>query len=151
MQGKDWADRRKALDPTIYRAKYYVLNIDVDAEIGGIGGGAKTIDNTPFVLDRITHGISFRPDGVNQDGNYTLQFRDDQSVYNTEPALAQMLFGGVFNGNRVLDLPLRMFFQGSSTLNIDVVNYTDRTGGGVTNFQLGIVFHGFERWDSPRQ
>ena len=149
-QGKDWADRRKALDPSIYRMKQYVLTFQCGSAVEGKGGGSETIDNTPFVLDTITHGIAFQPDNQ-QDGNYTLQFRDDQSVYNTFPALSQTLYGSVFQGNRVVPLPLRMFFRGSSSLTMEAINYTDRTGTYPEQFPIQIVFHGFERWDSPRE
>ena len=150
MQQKDWADRRKALDPSIYRPKLYTLDAVVETKINGVGSGSVTLDNTPFVLDSLTHGI-VAADPSLQDGQYKLTLRDDQTNYTTQPAMAHQAFGGVYNGNNVIPLPLRVFFRGSSTLTVDIINLIDRSGAGQQFFDLQIVFHGFERWDSPRE
>lgn len=139
-----WADRRKPLDPSLFRWRKYVMNAECSTSVGGIGNGSIKLDNNPFVLDFITHGIFTLPDDV-QDGNYSMQFREGQTVFNDFPAMSHTLFGSVYQGNEVVLPTIRQFFKGGATLIMDMTNYTNRTGVFPDGtFTLQVVFHGFE-------
>lgn len=145
-QYKEYLDRRKLLDPAKYRDKYYTVNIDIAAGQLQRGSGTIQLDNTPFLADRVTHCI-FGTDAADQDGNYTLSFRDDIAVYTPLDTMAHALFGAVYNGNEVLPLPTRLFFEASKTITFDAVSIPNRQAG----IQIQVCVHGFERWDKAIQ
>jgi len=148
-QSPVWADRRKALDPTIYKVQYYPINIQVEGFQGGVGSGSVTLKNTPFVLDHITHTIVGAVDRDDQDGQYSILWRDDRNTYMRNPVMANAGFGSVYCGPLIL-LPLRQFFKGSTTFTVDIVNFRNRGSSPFPPWNLQIVFHGFERWDEIR-
>lgn len=142
----DWADRRKALDPNVFKFRQYVMNITLNTNLqNGYGSNSVTLDKAPFILDKITHAIYSLPDDQ-QDGNYTLLFREDQVVYNSKPAMSHALYGSVFRGNTPVEPTLRQFFRSSSTFYVETKNYTN-WDGTLTDVIIQMVFHGFE-WRS---
>lgn len=142
-----WADRRRALDPSIYKPKYYIVDITCGTAIGDVGKGSALIDNSPFIMDVVTHSLVGRlPD--DQDGQYAVLWRDDQTVYSNLPGVANAMFGNVYQG-RPIPLPIRTFYKGSKTLSVDLVNLLDRTALGLT-FKIQMVFVGFEQWQPGR-
>lgn len=139
----EWANRMNTLDPALYRPRFYALDIVIDNAAGSTGGGSVTLDNTPFILDRITHSI-LGALVLDQDGQYLISIRDDQYNYTQRPVVAQGALGGVYGGASSFPLPLRAFFRGSATISVDVTNLRDRAYG-PGNWVLQIVFVGFER------
>lgn len=143
---QDWADRRKALDPSIYKPKYYGVNVNVISDANGPGSGSVTLDKPAFVLDRVQHGILALTDQTQQDGQYLCAWRDDQTTYNNVQIMADLMFGSIRTGF-INPLPLRVFYKGSKTISIDVTNLLDRTAVFPNSFVLQFCLIGFERWD----
>lgn len=140
---RDWMDRRKALDPEVYKNQYYPITIQVGNQAGGTGSNSVTLKNTPFVLDSVSHSIvGATPD--NQDGQYRLLWRDDMFTYMKAPIMANNAFGWPYSGP-IYYPPVRQYFRGSRTLTIDVINLITRGSPGT--FEIEVVFIGIERWD----
>lgn len=150
-QYRDYADRRKALDPSVYKPKYYIIDITCGAAQGATGSGSVTLDATPFVADSISHGI-ISPEGggqePEQDGQYRLLLRDDETTYQSQPMNAVLGFGSAFT-TRIIPLPLRIFFRGSRTITTELINDLQRSEDPDVQFNVQIVIHGFEMWSAP--
>lgn len=145
---QDWWDRRKALDPSIYKNKFYKIDVATLSVVNGVGDGAVTLDSTPFILDSIAHVIvGALPE--DQDGQYSVLWRDEYTNYSQEQVMAEPAFGSIRSGFFV-PLPLRSFFRSSATISMEVTNYIDRTADFPVSFPLQFVLHGFEKWDRPR-
>lgn len=144
----EWADRRKGLDPLIYKPKFYVLDVPTKSIVNGDGAASIQLDETPFVLDNVTHLIVGETP-ANQDGQYSILWRDNQTTYMNSGGMSESLFGSVRSGY-IIPLPLRVFYPSSKTLSVEIINYIDRTATFPTTFPLQIVFRGFEKWSRPR-
>lgn len=142
----EWADRRKTLDPGVFRPKYYTLPIVISAG-SNTNSGSVAIDGTPFLLDTITHSYVGLAPSL-QTGNYQLAFREEQTLFNSQPAMAHSLYGSVYNGGEPVPLPMRVFLRGRTSLTMDIISYDDPAYAPYT---IEIVFHGFERWDKATE
>ena len=144
-------NRNIPVDLNKYKPKYYAATVTVDTAEGGIGEGAVTFDNVPFILTHATHtilGASFDyteiPAVIKQDGQYSIDWKDDQTSFQNEPISAESMFGSNRIGE-IIPLPVRVAYKGSKTLSVRITNLVDRTATGTT-FKVQIVFCGFELW-----
>ena len=139
------------LDPGRWRPMYYGVEIGVPVALDGMAQGSITLNNQPFVLTKITHaivGCTAVPDttGLYQDGQYTIEFRDEQSNYQNMPIQADALLGSVRVG-QFQDLPYPIPFAGNRTLTFRIVNRCLRVLDPVSEtFQVAVVLHGVADW-----
>lgn len=140
-------------DPGPWRPMYYPLEIEVPLEAWGSEIGSVTINNQPFIWTFIGHqiiGNTGDPEtsGLYQDGQYSVEFRDEQSNYQSAPVAASSAFGGGAFGYQI-PLPLPIPYPGTKTLTFRITNHYTRiltpepsdpvfkvriTLGGIANF-----------------
>lgn len=137
---------RLNLDPTKYKNKNYFLSVRVGTNQNDPNTytGSIVTDNKPFVLHEITHAM-FNNDMYDQTGGYAVIFRDTNVDYNTDFAMASLLFGSPHLRQHVLPLSVCNFYSKCSTLYIDVLNRADYTRLG-DYYNLEFIFKGFEQW-----
>ena len=143
------------VDPGRYRPLVYGVPISVGVNDGDVGRGSITINNQPWIMTRITHqiqGATADPatSGLYQDGQYTIEYRDEQSNYQNGPIPAEMMFGSVRSGY-AMDLPYPIPFAGNKTISFNVTNLVTRTlVPGATQFVVWIAIHGVADWGKLR-
>lgn len=141
------ADMSAPLDPRVFKPKYYPIDIQVESKEDGVGAGSVTLDNTAFVMTHITHARLGNIEKSEQDGQYRILLRDDQTTYQEKYMNAVAGFGDCFTG-KPIPLPIRTWFRGSITITCDVINDYDRTGEGEPDYYpIQVVLHGWEKWN----
>ena len=144
-------DRRQDPDPNKWRPKFYAVDLECGPEINDTASSSVTLDNIPFVLDIVTHGILENTLDATlaavyyQDGQYLLNWRDDHTNYQNVPIQADLMFGSIRSGF-VIPLRTRIIYPGSKSLVVNIQNLVDRTAPSADPFMVQVVFHGFERW-----
>jgi len=138
-------------DPTVWKSKFYPLIIDCEAKADGVGAGSIPLDNTDFILKRVTHVIIGDTDSAAatdvQDGQYLVQVRDQSTGYMSGYCQADALLGTPRTGF-FMDWPAPTLFTGKSVIKVDMINVWDRTLAGVRQFfRVQWILHGLERWD----
>ena len=139
------------VDPGRYRPMYYGVDISVPVIQGGVGQGSITINNQPYIMTRVTHKIVGRtadPDtsGLYQDGQYYLEFKDEQSNYQNGPIPADIMFGSVVSGY-VMELPFPLAFAGNKTLTFRITNVPPRALSPTQDYYtVHVAIHGIADW-----
>jgi len=133
-------------DPGRYRPMYYGVEISVPVTTGGVGRGSITINNQPYIMTRITHKIVGRTadsqSGLFQDGQYDLEFKDEQTNYQNMPLPADIMFGSVATGY-LIELPYPIPFAGNKTLSFNITNRVARAlSPQQDHFPISVVVHG---------
>lgn len=152
IQGKGpsrWNDlfSRYDIDPGQLRPQMYHVEIDVPVTAGQTGTGSIAINNEPFCMTRITHriiGNTADPStsGLYQDGQYDIEWKDEQRNYVDGPINANLMFGWDESGY-VLELPFPIPFVGNKTLTFRVTNRVTRTLTPTASyFPVQICLHG---------
>jgi hypothetical protein len=113
-------------DPGPWRPMYYAVEIPVPLEAGGSEIGSVTIQNQPFIWMFLAHqimGNTADPEtsGLYQDGQYDIEFKDEQSNYQAVPIPAGAAFGGPSGGYQ-LDLPVPIGYPGAKTITFRITN-----------------------------
>jgi len=140
-------------DPGAWRPMTYPVTIDVPVAAGGSESGSVTINNQPFIFTDLGHqimGNTGDPEtsGLYQDGQYDIEWRDEQSNYQSAPVPASAAFGGGAYGYNVpLSLPIA--YPGTKTLTFRIVNaytriLTPQPAEAV--FKVKIVVIGIADW-----
>ncbi len=134
------------MDPARWRPQYYETKIELSTNIDSVQIGNITLNNQPFVLQRVTHQIigATAAGPLFQDGNYLIDWKDDSTSYQNSAAMADAMFGSVRTGN-FLDLPAPIVYPSSKTLTVRVSNVIARTPAD-TFFKIQVIFHGIEQW-----
>jgi hypothetical protein len=141
-------------DPGRWRPYKYGCLIDVPVAADGAEEGTITIMNQPFIMDRISHiivGDTWDPNrtGLAQDGQYYIQWKDEQSEYQNQPLLAIPAFG---TEEFPLYLSMPIGFAGQKTLTFRVINaYQRRLTPEADTFRVQIVIHGASDWGTDRR
>lgn len=138
-------------DPGRYRPLYYGVKIDVPISAGGVGRGSITINNQPYIMTRITTkivGNTAQPtvSGLYQDGQYDIEWKDEQSNYQNGPIPADILFGSVASGY-IIELAFPIAFAGNKTLSFILTNQVNRAVvPQEDNFTIAVAIHGVADW-----
>lgn len=137
-------------DPGRYRPLYYGVKISVPVTQGGVGRGSITINNMPYIMTRIMHKIIGRTadsqSGLVQDGQYDIQWKDEQSNYQNGPIPGDLMFGSVATGFLV-ELAFPIAFAGNKTLSFEITNSVPRLLSPLEDhFTVGIALHGVSDW-----
>lgn len=134
-------------DPGRFRPQFYHVEIDVPVAAGGVGRGSININNEPFCMTRITHkivGATADPSttGLYQDGQYDIEWKDEQRNYVDGSMAADLMFGWNSSGY-ILDLPFPIPFAGNKTLSFTITNRVTRViVPTADNFPIQIVCTG---------
>lgn len=141
-------------DPGRYRPLYYGVQIDVGSTLGQVGRGSITINNQPYIMTHVLHQMvgSMDPEisGLTQDGQYLINFKDEQSNYQNVPLPADMLFGSVRSGY-IVPLAYPIPFAGNKTLTFELTNtYTRTLPGSVDTFKVYVAIAGVADWGDLR-
>lgn len=140
-------------DPARWRPQFYPVTVECDTNVDGTGKATVTLNNQPFILQRITHAILGNTLGAGsaapavdweQDGQYLVSWRDDSTTYQPVSGQADAMFGSVRTGN-FQDLPAPVVYPESKTITIEVTNLVDRSLTGDT-FKIMFILHGVEQW-----
>lgn len=142
-----------------YRSRFYSVIVALTPDKGsplneGFSNEASvTIQNFPFLMERLGHGIVGENHILNagpitahadvgQDGQYLIRFRTDDKNYMDNPLLGTAAFG---NGQGVppIDLPAPIELQPKTTLIVEIVNAVERK----TGIKVQVVFHGVEPYE----
>ena len=139
-------------DPGRFRPMFYSVLVSVPLAVNGIASNSVPVYNQPFILKRLTHEIigpgadpAVLGWGIYQDGQYSITFKDEQSVYQNNPISANAMFGNVHQG---LSIPLAMPlpYAGSKTLAFEIQNLAARVLAGAEFFTVQIGLHGVSDW-----
>jgi hypothetical protein len=133
-------------DPGRYRPQFYHVAISVPLAAGGVGRGSIPINNEPFCMTRITHRIigdtgDPSTSGLYQDGQYDIEWKDEQRSYVDGSINANLMFGWDQSGY-ILELPFPIPFVGNKTLSFVVTNRVARTVGQETHMEVQICLAG---------
>lgn len=138
-------------DPGRYRPLYYGVKIAVGIAAGAVGRGSITINNQPYIMTRITTkivGNTANPSvsGLYQDGQYDIEWKDEQSNYQNGPIPADLLFGSVASGY-IIELAFPIAFAGNKTLSFTLTNQVNRAVvPQVETFEIAVALHGVADW-----
>jgi hypothetical protein len=134
-------------DPGRFRSQFYKVEVDVPVTLGGAGRASVALNNEPFVLTRITAkiiGDTNDPSstGLYQDGQFDIEWKDEQRTYVNSPMAADLMFGSNVSGY-ILELPMPIPYAGNKTLSFTVYNRIARTLVPASdNFTVQIVLAG---------
>lgn len=143
-------------DPGRYRPLYYGVEISVPVAQGGIGRGSITINNQPYIMTRITTkiiGRTAQPEasGLYQDGQYDIEFKDEQTNYQNGPIPADLMFGSLATGY-IIELVYPIPFAGNKTLTFNITNRVPRVLDPVQDdFPVFVTIHGVADWGELRK
>lgn len=145
------------LDPGKWRPLYYGVEISVGVIAGGQGIGSITVNNQPYILQRIATkiiGNTANPSvsGLYQDGQYDLSWRDEQSNYQNQQIPADLLFGSQgagagFPTGYIMELTYPIAYSGNRTLTFEITNRVTRTLVPQADyFSIYVACHGIGDW-----
>lgn len=135
------------LDPERLKPIAYPCNIEVPVGADQIGHNSITLRNQPLIITRITHGIignTADPEstGLHDDGQYSIEWKDEERNYTVLPMAADLLFGPKVQGE-FPDLVYPIYFAGTHTLDFRITNhYTRVLTPEVDTFVVQIGLHG---------
>lgn len=137
------------------RPQWYHCDVAVPVAANGSGIGSIKINAQPFTMTAIAHGIigptSDSQSGLVQDGQYSVEWRDEQSSYVDGPIKADLMWGAwcsdsLTSAPKPFSFPLA--FPGNKTLTFRVTNLVLRTYA-ADYFTVQIVLHGVGWWGQP--
>lgn len=138
-------------DPGPWRPFFYRVVINVPVMAGQSEAGSITINNQPYIWTRLSSqiiGATGDPEGsgLYQDGQYEIEFKDQQSNYQAQPVPSAAAFGGPGQGF-VVDLPFPVPYAGANTLEFRITNLVTRTLiPEADTFPVKIVMCGVAEW-----
>lgn len=118
-------------DPGRYRPQWYHTEISVGVTAGQRGNGSIVINNEPFAIIRMAAkivGNTADPEtsGLYEDGQYDIEWKDQQRNYVDGPIAANLMWGWTQSGYSI-DFPFPLPYSGNDTLSFTVVNRVTRT------------------------
>lgn len=141
-------------DPGRWRPYKYGALIDVPVLADEWGEGSLSLINQPFILLRISHTIigntnDYMATGLSNDGQYYIEWREENTQYQNEPLLAIAAYG---TQEWPIPLPSPIAFAGQKTLTVRVTNaYLRALSPEADTFKVQIVFHGISDWGTDRR
>jgi len=140
---QNWYD----LDPQKWVWFCYPVTIDIGVDENSIGLGQVNLLNHPQFVIRISHqiiGNTGDPEtsGLYQDGQYSLELKDQKTAFTLNAVQANNLLGPMIQGN-FPDLPFPKYYQGVNTLQFRVTNLVNRVlTPEAETFQVQFAVHG---------
>lgn len=141
-------------DPGRWRPFKYGVDIDVPVGLNGVGIGEIETLNQPFIMDRITCAVVGDvtdpvTTGLADDGQYYLEWEEQQSRYQNAPLLVRSAYG---SDHYPIPLSLPIAFAGNRTFKFRVTNAYARTlNPDAETFRVHVTMHGLADWgpDTP--
>jgi len=149
--GKNPLFTKLDVDPGRFRPLFYGVKISVPVAAGGIGRGSITLNAQPYILKRLTGKIVGNTavpgtSGLYQDGQWDMEFADEQSQYQSGPIAGDLLMGGI-NCQYYFDMPIPLPFAGNKTLTFRITNNVARVLVPQSEFFIvEIATHGISDW-----
>lgn len=140
-------------DPGRWRPYKYGLVLDVPVDSGEQVQGDMKLLNQPFILTQITTNVvgnthDFLASGLADDGQYYVEWREEQSVYQSGPLLAATAYG---TRDFPIPLPAPIAFSGNRVLTWTVRSaYTRVLSPDEETYKVQIVVHGIADWGTVR-
>lgn len=134
-------------DPGRYRPKWLHVEIDVQVSALGTGRGSIFLNNEPFAIVGMSSkivGDTADPEtsGLYQDGQYDIEWKDQQHNYVDGPIAADLMWGSNPFGYRVR-FPFPIPYSGNDTLSFIVTNRVTRVLVPTADyFKVQIVVEG---------
>jgi hypothetical protein len=140
-------------DPGPWRDMYYPVTIPVPTAANGSEVGSITINNQPFIWMALGHqiiGNTGDPEtsGLYQDGQYSIEMKDEQSNYQSLPVPASATFGGADFGFQI-PFPMPIGYPGAKTITFRVINHYTRIltpAPAEDVFNVRLVMIGVANW-----
>lgn len=139
----NWYD----LDPQKWVWFAVPTNIEVGVDANASARGEIALLNHPQYLTKITHqiiGNTGDPEtsGLTQDGQYSIEMKDQKTTFTLNPVQANNLFGPMING-QFPELPFPKYYQGVNTLQFTVTNLINRIlSPEADTFIIQLCVHG---------
>lgn len=136
-------------DPGRWRPFKYGCVVDVPVLETEAGENTILIMNQPFMMDRISFSVvgnthDYQGTGLADDGQYFVEWREEQSVYQNAPILAKTAFG---TEEFPLYLSAPVAFAGNKTLYFRLSSSYTRVLNPVAEyFKVQVVCHGISDW-----
>jgi hypothetical protein len=132
---------------------YYALTIEVPLAEGGNENASITLNNQPYIWCFLGHWIlgqtyDWETSGLMQDGQYLIEFKDEQSNYQNVPMCAVPAFGQA-NSGYMTEFPFPISFAGNKTLTFRVTNNYTRILTPTPArpvFKVHLVLAGIADW-----
>jgi hypothetical protein len=136
-----------------WRPMYYGMTINVPLVGGGSENASITINNQPYIWMFLAHRIlgntvDWETTGLIQDGQYMIEFKDEQSNYQNVPISAAAAFGQAELGF-MEEFPFPIPFSGNKTITFRITNNYTRilTPTPATPvFPVHLVLAGVADW-----
>ncbi|OGO03688.1 MAG: hypothetical protein A2Y72_07760 [Chloroflexi bacterium RBG_13_53_26] len=136
-----------------WRPMYYGLTINVPLAGGQSESGTVTLNNQPYIWQFLSHMIlgntyDWETTGLMQDGQYMIEFKDEQSNYQNVPVAASAAFGQGKTGYMV-EFPFPIPFAGNKTITFRVTNNYTRIltpTPAAPVFPVNLVLGGVADW-----
>lgn len=138
-------------DPGRWRPLFYEVEISVPIADGGVALGSVTLNAQPYIMTRLSGkivGATADPStsGLYQDGQWDVEFMDEQSNYQSGAIAGDLLFGGPWTGYS-LPLPSPIPFAGNKTISFRITNRVARVLVPASDyFTIQLVTHGISDW-----
>lgn len=139
-------------DPGRWRPMFYPLTISVPVAVNQVGNGSVSLNNQAFIFKSLRHGVigqldyttDFTGTGLKDDGMYLIEFKDENSNYQSVGGLASLMFGMRDDWR---DLPFPIPYNGNKVLTFRITNlYTRTIVPRADYFQVGLVVCGIADW-----
>lgn len=140
-------------DPGAWRPYKYGCAIDVNVDEDEQAENSIQILNQPFIMVAITHAIvgntaDYQQSGLAQDGQYYIEWAEEQSQYQNIPLLARAAYG---TSEFPIYLPAPIAFAGNKTLKFRITNaYTRVLTPPAETFKVQVIVHGISHWGELR-
>lgn len=140
---QNWYD----LDPQVWSWFCIPADIDIGIDENSVGLGSVALLNHPQYITRITHqiiGNTGNPEesGLYQDGQYSIEIKDQKTVFTLNAVQANNLLGPMIDGP-FPDLGLPKYYQGVNTLQFRLTNLVNRTlSEEAETFRVQLAVHG---------
>lgn len=134
-------------DPGRLRPQWYHVEIDVGVTAGQQGRGSIPINNEPYcIVGMMAKIVGNTADpstsGLYQDGQYDIEWKDQQRNYVDGPIAANLMWGHDVNGY-TMRFPFPIPYSGNDTLSFVITNRVTRTlTPQADTFPVQIVVHG---------
>lgn len=139
-------------DPGRWRPMFYGVEVSVPVGANASGNAAVNLNNQPFIWRALRHGVigqldytvDFTGSGLKDDGQYSIEFRDENSNYQNLSIPAITLLG---TRDYWKDFPFPIPYNGNRTITFRVTNrYTRTLVPEADYFTVGLLIVGVADW-----
>lgn len=139
-------------DPGRWRPMFYNVKISVPVLVNQSGVGSVPLNNQPYIMKAIRHCVVGKLDrtadysgsGLYDDGQYDIEFKDEQSNYQNIGGPALIMFG---SRDEWTPLPYPIPYNGNRVITFRLTNlYTRTLDPRADYFQVALSISGLADW-----